>query len=55
VVTLLGTPLTADDVKVARMRNLSICYELMLTPQLMKLHDERIRQRNDTRTGREAC
>lgn len=45
VVTLLGTPLDAEDVKVARMRNLTICYELMLTPQLMKLHDERIRQR----------
>ena len=51
VVTLLGTPLTADDVKVARMRNLSICYELMLTPQLMKLHDERIRQRKILEQG----
>ena len=29
----------------ARMRNLSICYELMLTAQVMKQHEERIRQR----------
>jgi NADPH2:quinone reductase len=45
VVTLLGTPMSIEDVQVARKRNLSICYELMLTPQAMKLHDERIRQR----------
>jgi len=45
VVTILGTPLTIDDIQLARKRNLSICYELMLTPQVMKLHEERIRQR----------
>jgi NADPH2:quinone reductase len=45
VVTLLATPMSLEDVQVARKRNLSICYELMLTPQVMKQHDERIRQR----------
>ncbi len=45
VVSLLATPLTAADAQLARLRNLSLCYELMLTPQVMKLHEERIRQR----------
>jgi NADPH2:quinone reductase len=45
VVSLLATPLDAADVQLARLRNLSLCYELMLTPQVMKLHEERIRQR----------
>ena len=51
VITLLATPLAAEDVQQARLRNLSICYELMLTPQLMKLHDERIRQRKILEQG----
>lgn len=51
VVTLLGTPMTAEDVQVARQRNLSICYELMLTPQILKLHEERIRQRQILEKG----
>lgn len=45
VVSILATPLAAADVQLARLRNLSICYDLMLTPQAMKLHDERTRQR----------
>ena len=45
LVTLLSTPLSLADTQLARLRNLSLCYELMLTPQVMKLHDERIRQR----------
>ncbi len=45
VVSLLATPLATADVQLARLRNLSLCYELMLTPQVMKQHDERIRQR----------
>ncbi|OFZ69192.1 MAG: alcohol dehydrogenase [Betaproteobacteria bacterium RBG_16_56_24] len=45
IVTLLSTPLSLADTQLARLRNLSLCYELMLTPQVMKLHDERIRQR----------
>jgi NADPH2:quinone reductase len=45
VVSLLSTPLSLADTQLARLRNLSLCYELMLAPQLMKLHDERVRQR----------
>jgi len=45
VVTLLSTPMSLEDVQKARLRNLSICYELMLTPQVMSNHEERIRQR----------
>jgi NADPH2:quinone reductase len=44
LVTLLSTPLALADTQLARLRNLSLCYELMLTPQVMKLHEERIRQ-----------
>lgn len=51
VVSLLATPLSAEDVQVARLRNLTLCYELMLTPQLMKLHDERVRQRKILEQG----
>lgn len=51
VVSLLATPLAAEDVQQARLRNLTLCYELMLTPQLMKLHDERIRQRRILEQG----
>ena len=45
LVSLLSTPLSLADTQLARLRNLSLCYELMLTPQLMQLHDERVRQR----------
>ncbi len=45
VVSILATPLAAADVQKARLRNLSLCFELMLTPQALKLHDERTRQR----------
>lgn len=45
LVSILATPLAAADVQLARMRNLSLCFDLMLTPQLLKLHDERVRQR----------
>jgi NADPH2:quinone reductase len=51
IVSLLATPLAAEDVQLARLRNLSLCYELMLTPQLMKLHGERIRQRRILEQG----
>ena len=51
IVSLLATPLAAADVQLARLRNLSLCYELMLTPQVMKLHDERIRQRKILEQG----
>ena len=51
VVSLLATPLAAEDVQQARLRNLTLCYELMLTPQLLQLHDERIRQRRILEQG----
>ena len=51
VVSLLSTPLSLADTQLARLRNLSLCYELMLTPQIMHLHDERIRQRKILEQG----
>jgi NADPH2:quinone reductase len=45
VVSLLATPLEAEHAQKARLRNLSLCYELMLTPQVLHLHQERVRQR----------
>ena len=51
VVSLLSTPLSLADTQLARLRNLSLCYELMLTPQLVHLHDERIRQRKILEQG----
>ena len=51
IVTLLSTPLSLADAQLARLRNLSLCYELMLAPQVMKLHDERIRQRKILEEG----
>ncbi len=51
VVSLLSTPLSLADTQLARLRNLSLCYELMLTPQMMKMHEERIRQRKILEQG----
>lgn len=51
LVSLLATPLAAADVQLARLRNLSLCFDLMLTPQVLKLHDERIRQRKILEQG----
>ncbi len=51
VVSLLSTPLSLANAQLARLRNLSLCYELMLTPQVMKLHDERVRQRRILEQG----
>lgn len=45
LVTLLSTPLSLADEQLVRLRNLLLCYELMLTQQMMKLHNKRIRQR----------
>ncbi len=45
VLSLLSTPLSLADTQLARLRNLSLCYELMLTPQAMGLNEQRIRQR----------
>lgn len=51
IVTLLSTPLTLADSQLARLRNLSLCYELMLTPQIMQMPEERIRQRKILEQG----
>lgn len=45
VVSLLSTPLSLADTQLARLRNLSLCYEMMVTPQLNNLHDQRVNQR----------
>lgn len=45
VVSLLSTPLSLADTQLARLRNLSLCYEMMVTPQLNSLHDQRVNQR----------
>ncbi len=51
VVSVLATPLAAADVQLARLRNLSLGFELMLTPQALNLHDERVRQRQILEAG----
>ena len=45
VVTLLEHPCNADTIKVAKQRNLSLAFELMLTPIIFNMHDARINQR----------
>jgi NADPH2:quinone reductase len=45
LVSILSTPLDGIQVQKARLRNLSLCYDLMLTPQALGMHDERMRQR----------
>ncbi|MFW6081306.1 MAG: zinc-dependent alcohol dehydrogenase family protein [Desulfosalsimonas sp.] len=45
VVTLLEDVCDAGAVKIAKMRNLSIVYELMLTPMHLGMHEERMAQR----------
>ena len=51
VVTLIATPISQEHAMLARQRNLSICYEQMLTPQILKQHEERIRQRKILERG----
>jgi NADPH2:quinone reductase len=51
VVSLLSTPLSLADTQLARLRNLSLGYELMLTPQAMGLVDDRVRQREILEQG----
>lgn len=45
VVSILATAMSQTDVQKARLRNLSLCFELMLTPQVMSMHNERVHQR----------
>jgi NADPH2:quinone reductase len=51
LVSILATPLAQADVQLARLRNLSLCYDLMLTPQAMGMHAERVRQREILEQG----
>ncbi len=51
IVTLLSTPMSLEDTQLARLRNLAICYEMMLTPQVIRNHEERIRQRKILEQG----
>ncbi|MDO8989565.1 MAG: zinc-dependent alcohol dehydrogenase family protein [Sideroxyarcus sp.] len=51
VISLLSTPMSLADTQLARMRNLSLGYELMLTPQAMGLTDDRIHQRKILEQG----
>ncbi|MEY3220661.1 MAG: hypothetical protein RIT27_2018 [Pseudomonadota bacterium] len=45
VVTLLEQPCDGNAIKIAKQRNLSLAFELMLTPAIFDLHDARINQR----------
>lgn len=51
LVSILATPLSQSEVQLARLRNLSLCYDLMLTPQIMGLHEERVHQRKILEQG----
>lgn len=51
VVTLLQSACDADAVKIARTRNQSIHYTLMLTPMFLGLHAARVRQREILEEG----
>ncbi len=45
IVTLLEAPCDSDAIKKAKLRNLSLIYELMLTPMLLGMHEARVAQR----------
>lgn len=51
VVSLLSTPLSLADAQLARLRNLTLGFDLMLTPQAMGLTDDRIHQRKILEQG----
>jgi len=53
LVSLLSTPLSMADSQLARLRNLSLCYEMILAPQVMRLHELRISQRRILEQGAE--
>jgi NADPH2:quinone reductase len=44
VVTLDEINFSSDEVKIAKLRNLTLSYELMLTPMHFKMHEARVRQ-----------
>jgi NADPH2:quinone reductase len=51
IVTLLQTECPADKHKLARLRNLSLIYELMLAPLYLGLHEARLHQRHILEEG----
>lgn len=51
IVTLLQSDCPPADIKLARLRNLSIHFELMLTPMVLDMRDARIAQRKILETG----
>lgn len=51
IVTLLQSECSPAEIKLARTRNQSIHYELMLTPMLFGLHEECVRQRKILEAG----
>lgn len=51
IVSLLQWNCGAEDMKLARSRNLSLVFELMLTPTLMDMHDQRVHQRRILEEG----
>ncbi|MFA7240233.1 MAG: zinc-dependent alcohol dehydrogenase family protein [Sulfuricellaceae bacterium] len=51
IVTLLQSDCPPADIKLARLRNQSIHFELMLTPMVLDMHDARIAQRKILETG----
>ncbi len=51
VVTLLQNECSAEQHKLARLRNLALVYELMLTPSVLKLHEARVHQRRILEEG----
>jgi NADPH2:quinone reductase len=51
VVSLLQWDCSAEDMKAARTRNLALIYELMLTPTLLNMHEQRVHQRRILEEG----
>lgn len=51
VVSLLQNDCKAEDVKTARLRNLALVSELMLTPSVLNMHDDRVHQRRILEEG----
>lgn len=51
IVTLLQNECTPELIKLARLRNLALVSELMLTPSILGMHDERVHQRRILEEG----
>ena len=51
IVSLLQWDCSAEDLKIARTRNLVLAFVLMLTPTLLDMHDQRVHQRRILEEG----